>query len=155
YLGLKWIRPADDSKLIFHQTNGGWQQLPRPAGYPETLRVSRGGAVWLRTVGGGLSRWDGAAWQRFKETNLKSKTNWMYAGLALDVEEVWAPTEEGVLHWDGKRWQSCREVPTSEGASIAAGGGEVWVIDSTGNFSHFKEGRWQSQKLALDGVNWT
>jgi len=156
YLGMKLVLPHDARKLIFHQTNDGWQQLPSAGGYPEMLRVSSRGTVWLRTWGkDGLNRWDGTAWQRYKETDLGPKNSYTDSNFVLDGEEVWAPTETGVQHWDGKRWQSYREVPVSRGASIVAAGGQVWVIDSSGNFSHFEGGRWRSHKLVAPGLNWT
>ena len=82
------------------------------------------------------------------------KTDYSQSALALDGEQVWAPTQEGILHWDGQHWQLYKEASASEGAAIVAGGGQVWVIDYTGKFSHFQAGHWQSQKLELPGVNW-
>ena len=57
--------------LIFHQTPNGWQKLPEPKGYLESLRVSNGGVPWALTVNpDGFSRWEGNAWRYFKESNL-------------------------------------------------------------------------------------
>jgi tetratricopeptide (TPR) repeat protein len=71
---------------------------------------------------------------------------------ALAGEELWAPTGEGVIHYDGKRWQIYKEAAADEEASIVAGGGEVWLIDSTGKFSHYLHGKWESEHLVLPGV---
>src|SRR5436305_2066106 len=73
YLTMHWILPAYTSARIYHQSSDGWQQMPRPGGYPEMLHVSTGGTVWVRTSGrDGLSRWDGTVWQHYKETELGS-----------------------------------------------------------------------------------
>src|SRR5713226_3312352 len=105
--GIKWINlRGANSNPIFHHTQTGWQQLPAPSGYPESLRVSSNGTLWVRTWGkSGMSRWDGTAWQHSKSTELGTKTSYMDSDFVLDGEQVWAPTDEGVLHWDGQRWQ--------------------------------------------------
>src|SRR5437764_1585882 len=156
YVGIQWMQPGDSAKLIFHQTGGGWRQLPAPGGYPEIVRVSGRGTVWLRTWGpDGMSQWDGDRWRRTNNVDLAPKNSYWDSGFALDGEEVWLPTEHGVHHWDGKQWQAYSEAPASEGASIVAGDGQVSMIDRSGNFSQFKDGHWQSHKLALPGVDWT
>jgi len=78
----------------------------------------------------------------------------MYGDLALDGEEVWALKKKGVLHWDGALWKSYSEPNTGDGASMVAGGGQVWILDFKGSFSHFHDGRWESHALELPGVNW-
>jgi hypothetical protein len=64
-------------------------------------------------------------------------------------------TEKATLHWNGHRWQTDSHTTAGPGASIVAGGGEVWVIDSSGKLSHFASGKWQSRTLALPGVKWS
>jgi len=142
--------------FIFPHTASGWEQVRTPAGSLDMLRVSAGGTLWVRTWGrSALSRWDGKAWQYFKDADFPNKTTYKDNEFALDGEEVWAPTEQGVLHFDGAGWTSYKEAASSEGASIVAGGGHVWVIDHTGKLSHFANGKWTSEKLALPGVTWT
>jgi tetratricopeptide (TPR) repeat protein len=153
--GISWMQlRAAGSTPIFHQTKSGWQQLPAPLAYLQTLRVSSNGTVWARTLGAGIVRLDGKVWKYYTRRDLGVKTDYSQSALALDGEQVWAPTQEGILHWDGQRWQLYKEAPTSEAAAIVAGGGQVWVVDHTGKFSHFQEGQWKSQKLELPGVNW-
>jgi hypothetical protein len=152
YLELKWL---GSSLLIFHQTKNGWEQLPTPGSYPEALQVSSGGMVWAATLGRApLSRWDGASWRHYNSSDFGTKTNHVFTGFALDGEQVWASTREGVLHWDGQRWQCYSEATANVGASIVAGGGEVWVLDRTGKLSHFDRGQWRSSQAVLPGRNW-
>src|SRR5947209_2632438 len=136
YVGIKWMQTGDVGKLIFHQTNFGWQHLPAPGGYPESIRVSSRGVAWVRIWGrdrpsrwGGLSWWDGAKWNYHradhKETDPAARNSWWESSFALDGDEVWAPTEQGVQHWDGKQLEAYPEAPASEGASTVAGDGQV------------------------------
>src|SRR5260370_29625146 len=71
FLGTKWIQSrASARNPIFHQTESGWQQIPAPAGYPEKLRISSSGMVWVLTWGrNGLSSWDGSQWRYYKDTD--------------------------------------------------------------------------------------
>jgi hypothetical protein len=154
-LGLRWIHSrATASNPIFHQTKSGWQQMPSPGGLPERLRVSSNGTVWVLIWGRtALSRWDGSTWHYYKDTDFGSKTTYSDCDFALDGEQVWAPAGQGILHWDGQRWESNREVPVSRGASIVAGDGQVWVVDDTLKLHHFEKGKWTSEKHVLPGVN--
>jgi len=153
FVGYKWMRTGGISfYLIYHQTPDGWRQMPRPEGaLPDNLRVSSRGTVWLDTWAG-VSRWDGAAWQYYNETAAKDETGPTYGGLALDDEDLWALKGKGVLHWDGARWKRYSEPLTDGGAAIVAGGGQVWIVDLKGNFSHFRDGKWVSHALNLPGV---
>jgi tetratricopeptide (TPR) repeat protein len=152
--GVQWVRSlARSASPILHQTKSDWQQLPTPAGYPEKLRISNGGTVWLLTWGKtGLNRWNGSGWQYIKDTNRETKTVYHDGTFALDGEEVWYPAEKGVLHWDGQSWHSYSEVTPSQGASIVAGSGQVWIVDHTNQFFHFEKGKWTTKKLALPGM---
>lgn len=154
---IKWMQwSAPGRLLLFHQTPNGWQKLPAPAGSTESLRVSSGGTAWVLTWGrAGLSRWDGTAWQYYKETDFGTRTSFLDREFALDGEQVWTATEQGILHWDGQKWHTDHDVTAGFGTSIVAGGGEAWVIDATGKLSHFANGQWHSQKLALPGVTWS
>jgi hypothetical protein len=136
---------------IFHQTKNGWEQVPSPAGPPETVRISAKGTVWVLTWSHtGLRRWDGDRWRSVKFTD--TKTGYINGNFALDGEDVWAPTERGIQHWDGQRWHSYSEAIPGQGASTVAGEGQVWMVDSTGKLFHFANGKWASQKLVLPGI---
>lgn len=153
-VGIRWVRSLSQSASpIFHQTKTGWQQLPSPAGFPEKLRVSSGGTVWVLTWGRtALSRWDGTRWRYYRDTDRGTKTSYRDGTFALDGEQLWSPTEQGVLHWDGQRWHSYSEVTPSQGASIVAGAGQVWIVDHVDQFFHFEKGKWATRKLALPGM---
>jgi len=116
YFGIKMMQSrAANLHFIFHQTGDGWEQVRTPAGYPDTLRVTSGGTVWVRTWGtSALSRWDGKAWHYVTAAELPERTSYKDNEFALDGEQVWAPTEEGVLHFDGQHWQSRRSLASAQ-----------------------------------------
>ena len=150
--GLIWMGYRTRSTSpVFHQTKNGWQQLPPPAGFPEKLRVSAKGTVWVLTWSGTRLRyWDGSRWRSVKVTDTKSSS--IEGNFALDGEQVWAPTGQGVLHWDGQHWNTYSEVIPGQGASTVAGDGQVWMVDRSGKLFHFANGKWASQKLVLPGM---
>jgi tetratricopeptide (TPR) repeat protein len=129
---------------IFQQTKIGWQQLPAPAGYPQTFRASSSGTVWVLSLGR-LSRWDGSAWRNYTFTDFGSEIHFAGGDFVVDGEQVWVPALEGVLHWDGERWRLNRETVAGRGASIVGGSGQVWVMDRGGTLAHFQEGQWHSR----------
>jgi hypothetical protein len=61
-----WKHMASQSSnlhYIYHQTAAGWERVRPPAGFPDKLRVTTGGTVWVRTFGrAALARWDGKTW---------------------------------------------------------------------------------------------
>jgi len=65
--------------------------------------------VWRRGVGSQLARLDGTAWRIYTAKDFGAPGVDVSAGFVLDGEEVWAPSAEGVLHWDGHRWKCYRE----------------------------------------------
>jgi tetratricopeptide (TPR) repeat protein len=154
FVELRWTRSMTAGRVsLFHQTPAGWQKLPAPSAYPESLRISKGGTVWtLNEPGAVLSRWDGARWQDYKDPGFRRV--YMDRDFALDGEQLWAATELGVLHWDGQKWHTDRSITAGFESSIVAGGGEVWVIDSAGKLSHFSDGQWKSHTVELPGMKW-
>ena len=133
---------------IYRQTANRWEKVRTPVGYLDRLQITNAGAVWARGHGDpAFARWDGKAWRYFRTAEIGILSKYGQSEFALDGEEVWAPTEEGVIHFDGQRWQCYKEAAAGRNASIVAGGGEVWVIDSTGKLSHFASGKWNSEKL--------
>jgi len=152
------LSPSRDA--LFRLENGKWQPLPELPGRVEKLRVSAGGAVWAlfwRTGSGSeLARLDGRSWRIYKPAELGTRGIDVSAGFVLDGEEVWAATDEGVLHGDGRHWKCYREAwGDSIPSSIVAADGKVWGIDDQGNLSHFDGRQWTKEKVALPGAKWS
>jgi tetratricopeptide (TPR) repeat protein len=157
FLEIRWTRSNMAGLIsLWHQTSSGWQKLPAPKGYTESLRVSSRGTVWvLTTTPAFMSRFDGAIWHDYKASDASAGISFLNREFVLDGEQIWVPTPRGMLHWDGENWHTDRSLTSSRGASIVAGGGEAWVIDSSGKLSHFAKGQWQSQMVVLPGVKWS
>jgi tetratricopeptide (TPR) repeat protein len=161
YKWIEWepafLRPSHNE--LFQVRNGTWQRLPELRGEVETLRVSAGGTVWAlywhNTVGSELARLDRPSWRVFKPADFGTPGVDLSGGFVMDGEQVWAATGEGVLHWDGHHWNCYRDAIGKEGASsIAVANGKVWVIDDSGNLSHFDGSQWTRQKVELPGAKW-
>src|ERR1051325_951287 len=72
FMASKWLfRKIGSEPFIYRQTATGWQKLPAPYGYPESLRVTSRGTVWLLTWGqSAFSRWNGTGWQNYTAADL-------------------------------------------------------------------------------------
>jgi tetratricopeptide (TPR) repeat protein len=143
----------NSNMLLLHRTPNGWQTLPAPRGFPDSMRVSGNGTIWLLSMDSGLIHWDGTRWQY--SPDFTRHIGYLRPAFALDGEQVWAPSRGGMLHWDGANWRLDPEVTTGLDPSIVAGNGEVWVIDAAGKFSHLGHGHWDSRTLSLPGVDWS
>jgi hypothetical protein len=137
---------------VFRQTAHGWEPLPPLATLAYGIGISDSGVAWVRTLDG-LSRLDGASWHGFTASDFGTKRGYLRGRFALDGDEVWGAGADGVVHFDGKRWQCYpNSLATRQPTSIAAVHGQVWVIDQEGNLSHFEGGAWTVRKLDLPGV---
>lgn len=95
--------------------------------------------IWLVTVDGGLSRWDGQALRA-----VDSPTHAYTRALAGTSErDVWLAADDGLFHWDGRRWTRSR--PASHGV-LARGPGDVWSVDDVG-VHHLSGATWRSWSL--------
>ena len=138
----------------FRHTARGWESLPPLAGFAYGIDISASGVAWVRTLKG-LNRLDGPSWRNFTAADFGTQRGSLTGGFALDGDEVWGAGSDGVVHFDGKRWQCYRNpLAPRRPTSIAAVHGQVWVIDHDGNLSHFEGGVWTVHKIELDGVRW-
>ncbi len=119
---------------------GQWQRVPEAQADIEQLRVSAGGVVWALGWRRGLrelARLYGARWSVSPVAKLTGS-------LAMDGEEVWATTEDGVAHWDGSRWNTYRQ--PARVAGILAEHGQAWAIEENGTLWHFDGTVWSSEQ---------
>jgi ligand-binding sensor domain-containing protein len=103
--------------------------------YVFSLAVAKDDSVWAGTWGGGISHYDGKAWNNFTvEQGLAG--NIVY-NVAIDEKgQIWAGTNGGLAYYDGKSW---RKFTTADGlldnniyAIAAAGNGEIWAGGKNG-----------------------
>jgi hypothetical protein len=147
------VSPLTKSATAFRQTEQGWQALPALGRGVQDIRVSGGGAIWVLAPRG-LSRLAGGAWHRFASADFGTSRSSLPGGFTLDGDDLWAAAADGVVHFDGVRWRCYREaVATTSATSIAARHGEVWVVDTNGNLSHFDGKAWTIRKIAI-ATNW-
>ena len=68
------------------------------------VKVDSKGNVWIGTHGGGLSRFDGQAWQHFNVPDLADP--YVYDILFDRKDQMWVANWKGVSVYDGKGWRS-------------------------------------------------
>ena len=149
-----FLEPSHNA--VYAIRDDAWQALPALPGDPEKLQVSAGGTVWALVwhygVGSELARLDGPAWHIYRAADFGVRGGIYASGFVLDGEEVWAPTDEGVLHWDGRQWKIDHPAGAAHPeAAIAAAQGQVWVLDDKGGLAHFDGRQWKEHKVALPG----
>ncbi|GAB3399947.1 carboxypeptidase-like regulatory domain-containing protein [Flindersiella endophytica] len=82
---------------------------------------------------GEIQRWNGAQWTRFTTFGLD-----VSSVHAIAANDIWASTDDGMLHFDGQTWT---RVPAPAGvrAAVAASGpGDIWAVGSTNGGSPSK-----------------
>ncbi len=140
---------------VFRQTAHGWEPVPPLGTFASGIRISDCGVAWVRTLKG-LSRLEGTRWHSIAAADFGTESGILRGGFALDGDEIWGAGAYGVVHFDGERWQRYpHALATHWPTSIAAVNGQAWVIDQTGNLSHFEGGAWTVSKLDLPGVRWS
>lgn len=138
-----------DARSVYRFKDGAWTAAPPVPGGAWNLQVSEKGTVWTDpATRGGLGRLDGDHWAWYGPRDFGTQTTWVRGGFALLREEVWGATDEGVVHFDGERWQvHPSALKTDRPAAIVAGRSGVWVVDDDGNLSHFDGANWSIQAL--------
>jgi hypothetical protein len=149
--------PASASRCVIYLQNDTWYS-PRAFGlFPIDFAVAPSGDAWCLSSTS-LIRFDGRDHTYFSSQRLgTSSSSHLRGGIAFRNQEVWAAHEEGVLRFDGRDWHLFPEaLKTSRPESIAANRDGVWVVDDSGNLSHFDGTSWVITDLnkAIPSVFW-
>jgi len=167
-IGPKNIQWFATNKGVLRFESGSWTQFTIADGltnnYVEGIQIAHNGIVWIISVDGIISNYDGETWRISGDTgeNSLAKNTPHYSmspnniGMTIASNgEVWAIGLGGIFSFDGKKWK--HQIITINGeppvenyklVTIAAGpNGKVWfsAMSSDG-------------KLALlhyDGIKWT
>jgi tetratricopeptide (TPR) repeat protein len=126
---------------MYVNSGGGWRGSKGYDGTPQNISTSPDGVTWLLTSFHiTLNRWTGDKWEQHSTNELEDVT--CVCGMATDKENVWIATEKGVYQFNGKKWKLYPEAVKNKPVSIAASELGVYVIDATGNLSHFDGQSW-------------
>jgi tetratricopeptide (TPR) repeat protein len=157
-LGRGTMFNASPKTGVFKLKDGVWSSTDALPGAAGDIQASPAGVVWVSTsFHAGFSKTTSGHWTSFSGSDFGTTTNYMWGGFALAGEDVWGATQEGVVHYDGTRWQLHRDaLATDKPASIVADRTHVWVIDDDGNLSTFDGSRWtiRSLKQELPTISW-
>ena len=157
-LGRGSLTEVSPKTSIYRFKDGVWSSTDALPGAADDIQISPEGVVWVSTsFHGGLARTTTGQWTSFSGSDFGTRANYMWGGFALAGEEVWGATQEGVVHYDGVRWQLHRDaLATDKPASIIAYKAHAWVIDDDGNLSSFDGSRWtiRSLKKEIPTISW-
>ena len=125
-----------------HHTAGGPKDITRPVNpnYVSSSLFDREGRLWVGTLGGGLSRFDGRKWMSFTDKDGLSG-NVVYA-LALDHNgRLWIGTDGGVSRYDFRRFTNFKKDDGLFAGAVYAiavdGAGAKW-FGSYGQLSRYE-----------------
>ncbi|HXN50082.1 MAG TPA: hypothetical protein VN893_25750 [Bryobacteraceae bacterium] len=118
------------------------------------MKTSEGGAVWVSTVyRNGLSRLESGHW-RFYSGSEVGADDYASAGFAVDGDALWAAGGNSVVRFEGGRWLRYRGTGIQDAVSVAASGGQAWVLDISGAVAHFNGQTWGTTKVGLPDLEW-
>ncbi|MEP6989131.1 MAG: hypothetical protein ABI970_26245, partial [Chloroflexota bacterium] len=135
-----WL--GGNTPFQMYVNNGdGWHGIKGYDGTAQNISTSPDGVTWLLTsFHVTLNRWTGDKWEQYSTNELDDVT--CVCGMATDKENVWVATDKGVYQFNGIKWRLYPEAIKSKPVSIAASELGVYVIDATGNLSHFDGQSW-------------
>ncbi len=151
--GMERVWLASDGEGLARYEHGQWRHYGRAEGMPSDSarsirRVrdgSRDGTLWIGTWGGHVARLLG---DRFVElpTPWKKMPGEAVSLLLADHEGVWIGTrEQGMAHWDGKRWewfQPGRDMPGWVYAAVRVGD-TLWFSSAGKGLMRRRAGQWR------------
>lgn len=145
------------ARRLVYLDEEGWQTAPGYMISPRDFKISPAGVVW--SIESGVGRLDGNQYEMYRDGQFGNYSHKKpRGGVAFRNQEVWVAHEEGVLRFDGQHWRLFREaLRTSRPESIAANAAGVWVVDDSGNLSHFDGASWTISDLnkALPEAKWS
>ena len=150
------LAPGKPLTKVCHITSIGWRRSPALEGSAWDVRVSPGGAVWASTFPPSrLSRLDNGAWRTYGAQDFGTSPAAEVHDFVLDGERVLAATSEGVILFDGQRWQLWPEaINTRSLSSVVAARDEIYAVDRDGDLSRYSGGTWRISRIQLPGVVW-
>jgi len=151
--GLERVWLASDGEGLARYERGQWRHYGRADGMPSDSarsirRVrdgSREGTLWIGTWGGHVARLLG---DRFVElpTPWKKMPGEAVSLLLADDDGVWIGTrEQGMAHWDGKRWEwfpPGRDMPGWVYAAVRVGD-TLWFSSAGKGLVRRRGGQWR------------
>lgn len=151
--GLLWAA-SDGGAVVWDWQMGTAAKFTTEHGLAENVvtAVAAGpsGALWFGTQSGGVSRFDGLAWQTFSRADGLPSSHINDLAITADGY-VWAATANGIGQYDGRRWYSYTrprtlfQLPGANVRTLAvtADGLTLWAGTDAGA-ARFNGRRWES-----------
>lgn len=100
--------------------------------------------------------WDGTSW-----TVVPNPSRWtLYGVTAISSNNVWAVSEQSILHWNGTTWNSVAfPPPPSDSYQIfkgfsATSASDIWAVGYS-QWSYFYGYRYAPLTYRWDGTSWS
>ncbi|QNE19533.1 hypothetical protein F1D05_18445 [Kribbella qitaiheensis] len=155
--------PSYQDRLLVERWNGkAWKVVPTPTFNDDESReltalAVQGGQVWTAGLAQSSTfayRYDGKKWVSVSDPVI-ARSGYIYDLAAISPTNVWAATFDGLLHYDGRHWQSAKlpgdtsNIVLSSLAVTTAN--DIWVV------GHREDPEFRRRPLAYhyDGKSWT
>jgi len=103
------------------------------------LQVSPHGTVW--TAGArdsGLYRLSADRWTHYGREQFGSPDDWLQGGFAVHQEQVWGPTGQGIVRFDGESWKFyAYRFKHGRPMATVAGRAGVWILEGERTLTYF------------------
>ncbi len=100
------VKPPETQSLPYtprHHERGGGKPLDYNPNYISASVVDDKNTLWIGTLGGGLSRFDGQSWKSF--TTKEGLSGNLIHAITIDAQgTLWIGTDGGVSRFDGKQF---------------------------------------------------
>lgn len=121
--------------------SGPWEGVRLPVvGSLRAMDIAGSGPrdVWAVGGRGTILHWDGSMWSSVTN-NFNGN---LHAVAAISPMRAWALADEGVLAWDGARWEQVADVPSDRELQhlFAFNAVQMWVVTRKGDILRFEGG---------------
>jgi ligand-binding sensor domain-containing protein len=119
-----------------------------PLNYIKSIAQDKDGVLWVGTYYGGVVRFDGSSWTKFKTKTCALPSDLINGIVVDDNNNKWFATGAGVAKYDGEQWlvytTKNSELPSNSIICIAAGPNGGILVGTANNGA-----------ARLDGSKWT
>lgn len=128
-----------------------WEH-PRPQGADlYTVWVAPDQTVYAAGRDGAIVRGSGVTWASL-ESGTRSNINALWG---FSNSDIWAATNDSVLHWDGTKWSTEMALAASDTTGFygiwGSSPSDIWLVGATGVIQHFDGTSWKKDPYVFTG----
>lgn len=128
-----------------------WEH-PRPQGADlYAVWVAPDQTVYAAGRGGAIVRGSGVTWASL-ESGTRSNINALWG---FSNSDIWAATNDSVLHWNGSKWSIDMTLADSDPTGFygiwGSSPSDIWLVGATGVIQHFDGTSWKKDSFVFAG----